>query len=92
MWHSFRWLHMGPLRTGSYPMPKSISIETQADRLAFSLADAASAIGVGKSTLHELIATGQLPVRKFGRRSLVLREDLEDYLQGLSVRGEQGEA
>ena len=73
-------------------MPKSIPIEAQADRLAFSLADAASAIGVGKSTLHELIATGKLPVRKLGRRSLVLREDLEDYLQGLPVRGEQGAA
>ena len=73
-------------------MPTSISIETQADRLAFSLADAAWAIGVGKSTLHELIATGKLPVRKLGRRSLVLREDLEDYLQGLPVRGEQGAA
>jgi excisionase family DNA binding protein len=73
-------------------VPRSISIETQADRLAFSLAGAASAIGVGKSTLHELIATGKLPVRKLGRRSLVLREDLEDYLQGLPVRGERGAA
>jgi excisionase family DNA binding protein len=73
-------------------VPKSISIETQADPLAFSLADAASAIGVGKSTLHELIATGKLPVRKLGRRSLVLREDLEDYLQGLPVRGKRGGA
>ena len=71
-------------------MPKSISLETQANRLAFSLADAASAIGVGKSTLHELVASGKLPVRKLGRRSLVLREALEDYLQGLPVRGEHG--
>ena len=70
-------------------MPKSISLETQANRLAFSLADAASAIGVGKSTLHELIATGKLPVRKLGRRSLVLREDLEAYVQSLPLSGEQ---
>ena len=70
-------------------MPTSISIETQADRLAFSLADAASAIGVGKSTLHELIATGKLPVRKLGRRSLVLREDLKAYVQSLPLSGEQ---
>jgi excisionase family DNA binding protein len=55
-------------------------------------ADAASAIGVGKSTLHELIATGKLSVRKLGRRSLVLREDLEKYLQSLPVHGEQGAA
>ena len=73
-------------------MPTSLPIETQADRLAFSLADAASLIGVGKSTLHDLIATGKLPVRKLGRRSLVLREDLEDYVQSLPVRGEQGAA
>jgi excisionase family DNA binding protein len=70
-------------------MPKSIFTETQANRLAFSLADAASAIGVGKSTLHELIATGKLPVRKLGRRSLVLREDLEAYVQSLPLSGEQ---
>ena len=73
-------------------MPKSISIETQASRIAFSLADAASAIGIGRSTLHELIATGKLPVRKLGRRSLVLREDLEAYLQSLPAHGEQGAA
>jgi excisionase family DNA binding protein len=60
--------------------------------LLFSLADAASAIGVGKSILHELIASGKLPVRKLGRRSLILREDLEDYLQGLPVRAQQGSA
>jgi len=83
---------MGPLRTGVTLVPKSISIETQANRLAFSLADAASAIGVGKSTLHELIATGKLRVRKLGRRSLVLREDLEEYIQSLPVHGEQGAA
>ncbi len=70
-------------------MPKSIFTETQANRLAFSLADAASAIGVGKSTLHELIATGKLPVRKLGHRSLVLREDLEAYVQSLPLSGEQ---
>ena len=70
-------------------MPKSIFTETQANRLAFSLADAASAIGVGKSTLHELIATGKLRVRKLGRRSLVLREDLEAYVQSLPLSGEQ---
>jgi excisionase family DNA binding protein len=60
--------------------------KTQVERLAFTLTDAASAIGVGKSTLHELIATGKLPVRKLGRRSLVLREDLEAYLQALPTR------
>ena len=92
MWHSFRWLYMGPLRTGSYPHVQVHLHSTQANRLAFSLADAASAIGVGKSILHELIATGKLPVRKLGRRSLVLREDLEEYLQGLPVHGEQGAA
>jgi excisionase family DNA binding protein len=73
-------------------VPKSISIDTQAKPLAFSLADAALAIGVGKSTLHELTATGKLPVRKLGRRSLVLREDLEKYLQSLPVSGDQGAA
>lgn len=70
-------------------MPKHIFLETQANRLTFSLADAASAIGVGKSTLHELIATGKIPVRKLGRRSLILREDLEAYVQSLPVSGEQ---
>jgi excisionase family DNA binding protein len=73
-------------------VPKSISKKTQAYRLAFSLTDVASAIGVGKSTLHEVIATGELPVRKLGRRSLVLREDLKDYLQGVPVRDEKSAA
>lgn len=48
---------------------------------AMGINDAAKAIGIGRTTLYKLIAGGRLPVRRFGRRVLVLRSDVEALLQ-----------
>ena len=65
----------------------STSTEGQVPKLALSIAGVADAIGVSKNCVHALIAAGALRARKIGRRSLVLRADLEGYLQALPVHG-----
>ena len=48
---------------------------------AMGLNDAAKAIGVGRTTIYKLIAEGRLATKRFGRRVLVRRADLEALLQ-----------
>ena len=53
------------------------------DTLAYSIRDVIKAGGPGKTKLFEAIKAKQLPVRYIGRRVLILRNDLEAYLQSL---------
>ncbi len=47
---------------------------------AYSIADAAKYIGIGKTKIYELINSGVLPVVHFGKRSVVRRVDLDALL------------
>jgi excisionase family DNA binding protein len=53
--------------------------------LALSPAEAARLAGIGRTKLYEAIADGSLPIRKLGHRTLILRRDLEAFLDGLPV-------
>jgi excisionase family DNA binding protein len=57
--------------------------------LAVSIPEAARLAGIGRSSLYEAINKGDLPIRKCGRRSLVLLTDLSDWIASLpsSVEG-----
>ena len=52
-----------------------------APRLAYSLVEAANLIGIGTTTLNELITSGDLPTLTIGRRRLVASEDLETFVR-----------
>ena len=54
--------------------------ETRSSALAYSIPDAAARIGISRSTLYTLIAAGQIPIAKVGSRTLVLDQDLHDFL------------
>jgi len=41
--------------------------------------------GFGRSRFYEAVAAGQLVVRKFGKRTIVLRDDLDRFLDSLPV-------
>jgi excisionase family DNA binding protein len=49
--------------------------------LALSIVEAARIAGVGRSTLYEVIRLKQLPVKKIGRRTLILRTDLREWIE-----------
>ena len=51
--------------------------------LAVSIAEAVRLTGIGRSSLYEAIRRGDLPIRKSGRRTLLLMEDLRQWLSGL---------
>ena len=48
-----------------------------------TLNDASIISGIGRTKLYEAIANGELKARKFGSRTLVLREDLVGFLKSL---------
>jgi excisionase family DNA binding protein len=59
------------------------------EKLGLTIAEAAFAAGIGRSRLYEAIADGQLTARKFGARTLVLRDDLDRFLAALpAIHGE----
>lgn len=43
----------------------------------------AVALGIGKTTAYELIASGQLPAVRIGSKILVRSQDLEDFIASL---------
>lgn len=50
------------------------------EKIAYSVPEAAKAIGVSKSTVWKLIAEGKLTPTKLGHRTLIRREALETLL------------
>lgn len=56
---------------------------TSQPSLVVSINDLPRLIGLGKTRINELIKSGELPARKAGRRTLVLRADVEAFLQAL---------
>jgi excisionase family DNA binding protein len=59
-------------------MPGNTTAPT--DRLAVGIMEAAHLAGVGRSTIYQSINTGDLKARKAGRRTLILRDDLQEWL------------
>ncbi len=54
-----------------------------ANKVAFAPNDLVPIIGLSIAHIKRLIAKGELPARKSGRRVLILKEDLEHYLRDL---------
>ena len=56
---------------------------TTPDKLAYSIDEVCAIAGVGRTYIYNAIAAGDLTARKAGRRTLILRSDLEAWLAGL---------
>ncbi|MFX0539555.1 helix-turn-helix domain-containing protein [Ornithinimicrobium sp. Y1847] len=52
-------------------------------RLLHPIPDAAAVLGIGRSTLYELIAAGEIATVKIGRRTLISQDELERYVREL---------
>lgn len=55
--------------------------------LAYSIKDTIAVSGIGRTTLYQLIRAGELRPVKIGRRTLILRNDLEALLQRMATAG-----
>ncbi len=51
--------------------------------MAYTIAEACAAAGIGRSSLYKAIRAGELRAIKCGRRTLVLRNDLYRWLGGM---------
>lgn len=58
-------------------------------KLAHSIAEFAQLSGLGRSFLYEQIKSGHLPVRKAGRRTLILRDEGQAWLARLPAIGQR---
>jgi len=50
------------------------------EKLAYTIAEAVTASGIGRSFLYNEIKLGRIAVRKAGKHTLILREELIKYL------------
>lgn len=71
--------HSGPRRNAA-KVPTMQSTAT-IERLAYSRTEAAALIGVSLFTIEKLINSGELHVKRVGRRVLVTRVALESFLK-----------
>jgi excisionase family DNA binding protein len=56
-------------------------------RVAYSVPEAMLALGLCRDSIYKLINSGQLPAKKIGRRTLIVRSDLEKFLSSLPPIG-----
>ena len=54
-------------------------------REGLSVSEACRVAGIGRTKIYEAIADGRLKARKFGKRTLILRADLQAFLASLPV-------
>lgn len=65
-------------------MGRSESADTAfQNKQGLTVLEAATVIGIGRSKTYELIRTGQLPARKIGSRTIILRDDAQAVLRAL---------
>ena len=62
------------------------------EALAHSIDESAEIVGLGRSFLYEEIRAGRLIARKAQGRTLILHQDLVDYLSDLPTRKVADEA
>jgi len=55
--------------------------------MAYSIAEAAAMLGIGKTLAYDLIGSGQLPTVTIGRRRLVTRDQLDRFVAELTQAG-----
>lgn len=53
-------------------------------KISFTIEEVCAATGLGRTKVYEAIGTGVLPAKKWGKRTLVLKSDLESFLCGLT--------
>ena len=52
-------------------------------REALSISEVCAATAIGRTKIYEAINDGSLKARKFGKRTIVLRSELRDFLTSL---------
>ena len=62
------------------------------EKHGLTIHEACTYSGIGKTKLYEAINSGKLKARKAGKRTLILSDDLRDYLSSLPLMVREAEA
>lgn len=73
---------------GSPPQVSAAAVVPICVRVATAMA----LLGIGKTKLYELLASGQLEAIRVGRRTLVLQESIDGFVERLRGRKQSGAA
>jgi excisionase family DNA binding protein len=68
-------------------MAKNVSRATDPSRLLYSVEEAADLLGIGRTFMFHLVATGEIDSLKIGKRRKIPRDGLDSYIERL--RSEQ---
>lgn len=55
------------------------------EQKTFSIDQASTVTGLGRTKLYQLINSGELKARKIGRKTIILKDDLEAFLDNLKA-------
>lgn len=66
----------------SAPRPHAVGSDDSEERLVLTVGEAAKILGISKSFAYELCATGELPALRLGRRVVVPRRALVEFVEG----------
>ncbi len=62
-----------------------MNTDIELPREGLSVSEACRVSGIGRTKIYEAISEGRLKARKLGKRTLVLRGDLQAFLDNLPV-------
>jgi excisionase family DNA binding protein len=72
-------IHIDPCRP---PLPRALSGSGEDGRLVLTVAEAAELLGISRALAYELVARGELPSIRLGRRIVVPRVKLAALVVG----------
>lgn len=75
--------HDAPKVERDRPSPQQNVQTGHSDRKSYSIKEVGTLIGVGRTTIYEMIKEGELRAVKSGRRTIVLARDLESWIENL---------
>jgi excisionase family DNA binding protein len=69
-------------RNSAEPDREPASNEQRGERLAYSVDEAARALGLSRDVIYDQLRTGRLKSLKVGRRRIITREHIGEFLAG----------
>ncbi len=51
--------------------------------ISYTVEQACAVTGIGKTKLYEVLDSGELPAKKWGKRTLILKADLTKFISSL---------
>lgn len=52
-------------------------------QISFSVEEVTKMTGLGRTKIYEALQSGELKARKFGKRTIILKDDLNKFLDNL---------